>query len=608
MTPRATAGMAVALIALCAAYYLAQQFETRQEKRVEEAKRLFAIAADDVADLAIRQVGMPNVRAARAPGGAWDLVEPNTTIQPLQPLWNRVAGALANLPNERTLGPVANAAEYGLDEPALEVRATLRDGTAIALDFGFEEPTRTFRYARLGDGTVFLVRGNQYFELNRSLAELRHRFLVNDRESPVLRFEFARVYTGGGEMENPPPVGTESVRIVATRDAADAPWRLLEPVEAAADQEVLGALVDELQYAVTENHVDHPESLADYGLDPPQIRIAITDSHGGPAQTVLIGQVDASRADGRMFAKRVGEDAVFLLDTHMVSLFPRSPHALRERRLFTRPVTGLRGVTLELRGERATLHRPDEGAWRLADPDEEADPIVVSNVVGGVKDLFAMGFPVESPAELGLDNPDFVIDLRFAEGDPIRLRFRPSPRDATFHYGEQADGTPVLIETARLERLMLRRADFRSRELLRFDARRAAAVDLHFDGVDYRFEKVHDRWVVRAPEGKILANQSDADAIVRAFTPLVGQGDDDTAPVDPAATGLDAPLCRFEVTLRGDDGSEQRVGPVIIGRPVDADPLRRHASVPGRAATFRVKQEVVEILREALRGVVDPPG
>lgn len=606
MTPRATAALSGILILLCAAYFLAQRLETRQERRIEEAKRIFTFSEEDVAELAIRQVGQPKVRASRSAGGAWDLVEPNTTIQPLQPLWNRVAAALANLPSERTLGTVESPAEYGLDEPALEVRATLRDGGAIAVDFGFEEPTRTFRYARLGDGTVFLVRGDQYFELNRSLTDLRHRFLVDDRESPPLRFEFARVYTGGGEMSNPPPIGTESVLIIAERPDAGSPWRLTSPIAAPADQDVLGSLVDELRYAVTEGHIDRPESLTDYGLEPPQVRVTLTDA-GGEPQTIHIGHLDASRQDGRVFARRTGEDAVFLLDSHMLSLFPRSPHGLRERRLFTQPVTGLTGIDLVVRGETVRLRRPAEGAWRLAEPDEEADPIVVSNLVGGLKDLFAMGFPDETSVELGLDNPDFAATLHFAAGDPVRLRFRLSPRDAAYHYGEQSDGTPVLMETARLERLMLRRADFRSRELLRFDARLVTGVALQFEGVDYRFEKVHDRWVVRAPEDKILSNQSDVDVLVRAFTPLVGQGDDDVAPPDGAATGLDAPLCRFEATLRAADGTEQQVGPVLIGLPVANDPMRRHAAVPGRPGSFRIKQEIVELIRESLRGVVDPP-
>jgi hypothetical protein len=606
MTPRGTAGLALVLIVLCGAYYLSQQFESTQVRRVEEAKRLFAFEGTDVAELGIRQVGMPLVRAAQSAEGRWDLLEPNTTIQPLQPLWTRVAGALASLPNERDLGEVVSPAEYGLEEPALEVRATLRDGTVLALDFGFEEPTRTYRYARLNGGPVFLVKGTQYFELNRSLSDLRHRFLVNDREAPILRFEFARIYTGG-DMDNPPPIGTESVVIVAERPDEQTAWRLVEPIAAAADQEVLGALVDELQYAVTEAHVDHPESLADYGLDPPQIRISLTDAHGGPAQTVQIGNIDASSGEGRMFAKRAGEDAVFLLDTHMVSLFPRSPHGLRERRLFTQPVTGLAEIELNVRGAQTRLRRDAEGTWRLTDPDEDADALVTSNLIGGLKDLFALGFPEEDAASLGLDHPDFTVHLRFAEGDPVRLRFRPSPRDVNFYYGEQADGTPILIETERIERLMLQRADFRSRELLRFDARQAILVALDFEGTSYRFERVHDRWVVRQPEGKMLSNQTDVDVLLRAFTPLVGQGEDDTAPQPPEVTGLGSPLCRFEATLRDAAGTEQQVGPVLLGGPVEADPLRRHAAVHGRAGTFRVKQEIVELIREALRGVVDAP-
>ncbi len=609
MSMRSTSVMAVVLIALCAAYYALQQFEGGTERRVEEAKRKYDFEAGTVASLSLQQLVAPAVVAEQPEPGVWKITQPNPTIRPLPQVWDRIATTFAQLLNERTLGPVEQPAEYGLAEPVLQVRATLRDGEAHELKFGFEDPTQTYRYAQDGDGEVFLVKTAQYFELNRTLDELRHRFLVADREANILRFEFARIWTGeGGEnIADPPPVGSESVRIVATRADAQQPWSLVEPEEVPADQEVLNALIGELQFGMGEGFNDKPQPLTEYGLDPARARLTIVDDRTSTPQTLYLGSLDESQENGRVFAKLEGQDAIFTVDGHIVSLLPRSPHALRERRLVARSFKELTAVDYREGATTFTIALNDKG-WRLTNPDEETNQMLVSGFLGGLKDIAGVGFPEEPAAELGLNDPEFAITLHFSDGDPIEIRFRQSPRDGAYFYATQWNGTPVLLESARAEFFRLSRADLLSGELLRFEARQAASMNLTFEGVAYAFEKVHGQWLVRQPEGKVLANQSDAENILRAFTPLTGKGVDTPDAADPAVTGLGAPLCSFEARLVDTTtGVEGNVGPVLIGQPTQADPLRRYCRVPGRDVVYHIKQEVVETIREALQGVVDKP-
>lgn len=609
MSMRSTSIMAVVLIALCAAYFLLQQFEGTAERRVEEAKRLYAFEPASVARVGIQQLAAPLVEAEQTAPGAWNITAPNATIQPLPEMWSRVALNFAQLLNERTLGKVEKPAEYGLAEPVLTVQATLADGTAHSLRFGFEDPTQTYRYAQDESEMVFLVKTGQFFELNRSLDDLRHRFLVANREANILRLEYARIWTGqGGEdMKDPPPVGTESVRIVVARADAQQPWTVLEPDNAPADQEVVNALVGELQFGVAEHFIDKPQPLSEYGLDPARARLTLVDDQSGAPQTLYLGSVDESDKKGRVFGKLEGQDAIFGVDGHIVTLLPRSPHAFRERRIVPRSFKELTSVNYREGAESFTVALGDKG-WRLTDPDEETNQLLISGFLGGLKDLSGVGFPEESPETLGLDQPDFAITLNFSDGDPIEIRFRQSPRDAAFFYANQWNGTPVLLEATRAEFFRLSRADLLSGDLLRFDIRQASQVQLHFDGVDYTFEKVHSQWLVRQPAGKVLANQSDVENVLKAFSPLTGKGTDTPEATDLAVTGLGTPLCTFEARLvNPDTGAEGKVGPVQIGQPTVADPLRRYCRVPGRDVTYQIKQEVVETLRESLQGVVDQP-
>lgn len=609
MNLRATSAMAVVLIALCAAYYGLQQFEGGAERRAEEAKRKYDFDAPTIASLSLQQLVAPAVQADQTEPGVWQITQPNPTIRPLPQVWDRIAQNFAQLLNERTLGAVDQPAEYGLAEPILQVRATLRDGTTHDLRFGFEDPTQTFRYAQDGGGEVFLVKTAQFFELNRSLEDVRHRFLVQNREANILRFEFARIWTGDGgdEIKDPPAIGSESVRIVAARPEAQQPWAIIEPEAAPADQEVLNALLGELQFGVGENFNDKPQPLTEYGLDPPRARITVVDDRSGTPQTLFLGNVDESLQKGRVFAKLEGQDAIFTVDGHIISLLPRSPHALRERRLVARSFKELSAVDYREGDTRFTLALTEKG-WRLTDPDEETNQMLVSGFLSGLRDIAGVGFPVEPAAALGLDEPDYAITLHFSDGDPIDIRFRQSPRDPAYVYATQWNGTPVLLESARAEFFRLSRADLLSGELLRFEARQAASLNLTFDGVPYAFEKVHGQWLVRQPAGKVLANQTDAENILRAFTPLTGKGADGPEASDLAVTGLGSPLCTFEARLVDPTtGVEGNVGPVLIGQPMPSDPLRRYCRIPGRDVVYLIQQEVVETIREALQGVVDQP-
>ena len=69
--------------------------------------------------------------------------------------------------------------------------------------------------------------------------------------------------------------------------------------------------------------------LEDYGLDVPGARVTIY-TEAGNAQTIFYGgftHADVER--GGIYVKQSDRDAVFLVDAHVYSLFPRSPEALR---------------------------------------------------------------------------------------------------------------------------------------------------------------------------------------------------------------------------------------------------------------------------------------
>ncbi len=224
MKPRSTLALAVVLAALCAAYWGVQHLGTRRATQAQQSKKLFQFAPEALRGLTIHPVNGAPVTAERDAGGPWRITAPNPTIRPLQTLWNRVAEKFAGLNSERVVAEAPDdLKQYGLDVPQLSVEARVDGADPVKIFVGDVEPTQRYRYARLGNGPLFLLNTDAFFELNRSLDDLRHRFLVDDRDANINEVQFAWIWTGDLPSDRPvpqapPEVGQESVVIRVVRD------------------------------------------------------------------------------------------------------------------------------------------------------------------------------------------------------------------------------------------------------------------------------------------------------------------------------------------------------------------------------------------------------
>lgn len=609
MRLRSTIAMAAVLALLCAGYWGMNALRARRVEEAQQARMLFDFDAARVRRLVIGQINQPPVAGERAPDGAWRITEPNDTIPPLNPLWDRVAERLALLANQRTvLQSPGDLAEYGLDVPALTVTAEVEGRAPFRLVFGDVEPTQRNRYARLDDGPLFLAATESFFELNRSLEELRHRFLVENREADILEVQFAWVWTGNPDApeEEQPETGEESTVIILRRDAPGDPWRMTAPIEAPANQERIEEFVREIQFAVCRNFVDNPEDLSDYGLKPPAARITVADNDGGRAQNILVGALDAQGERGGVFARIAGRESVFQVDAHLLALLPRTPLQWRENRLLTRRVSDIRRIDYRRGGDGFVLEKDGTGEWKLVSPAmEDVNQFAVSGFLAVFKE--SGGAPLDRrPA--ALDSPAVTMDLTYDDGGAARLEMAPSGEDPDTWYATQDSGGVVELKGVAVDALLTESADFRSREIFRFSRPDAVRLEFQFENLGVVLEKRHGQWVVTQPARLRLANQSDADLLIGAVNPLYASGmEQETAPEDPAPFGLDKPVFTFYATVADSAaaGGETRLGPLKIGGVSREHAQERYALCEGRAGLFRVGQEVVDTLREAMRGFVE---
>ena len=611
MKPKSTLLLVVIFAALAGAYWATGFFQKREVTQIQEAKRLFELAPETIKSIELKRIDGSLCGGERVEGG-WRFVQPNATIEALPIVWDRMAKALAELSNERTITETpSDLKAYGLAEPRLVFNATREGGEPIRLIFGSPEPTQINRFARLNDGPVFLVNEKQFFELDRDLDVLRNRFLADNRESPLLRMEFTRIWTGReavpAGMEGKLVPGQESKLITVARDAATAPWRMLAPLEAAADQDAVNALAKEIQFAMGDGYVDTPEDLADYGMTPANARLTIVDSDKGARQTFYFGDADKS-GQGRLYVKRDGRDAVFTVDGVLLGKLPNTPEAFRERRLLTEQARDIERVQYISNASSFALVRTAAGGWTIEGEAEDAiAPERVGEFFQQLKAAAVQQFA--EPGSVSMDAPDVVMTLTMKDdATPREIRIKANPTDAGLLFAQQDTGVIGVMSAEQAKHVMVSPDSFRSRALMRFSKTEATKIAFSLDGKTYEFEKVHDLWVVRVPAEHRLANQADAEMILTAFAGLNASGDAAASAAGAEGPGLDNPILTMSITTTGTDGKPVEHGPLYVGKILPGQASQRFCALGGREGIFTVKQDVIDKVRDALHGVIPNPG
>lgn len=604
---RGTLFLAVVFAALCGTYWFLSQREEAATQRLEEARRVIEQPADTLTRVSLLRRGAPAITAERAAAG-WAITEPAADIRPDEGRLDKLAEAVSGLMRERSLDVASDLATYGLAEPELTVKADFGPGGAVEVAFGIMEPVQVNRYARINGGDIVLISNKSFQALNRSLDDLRDRRVFHFAPEAYRRIEFARLWNGQGDAPpgETPALGAELARVAVTRDSDAEPWRVVEPLEAPADQELITALVEQVASLNGHGYVDRPESLADYGLEPAWARLTVSGADGAAPETLLLGSADMTDKETAGLFVRLGDrPAVFSVDPYFVNTLPLKRTHFRDARLVTRSVKKLNLLQYASPdGEFVLMKDPGQG-WQLEVPEAApADQVAVSTLVSELLEMNALDFPAGAPEAFGLDAPRITITLGFENAAEVAvLRFAEGPPESDACFATQDTGAIVMLPAESLALLSRTSADLKSFELLRFDKSAAAKVTFTLDDETYVLENQAGQWRATMPVNAVLQNQEDAKAILGELSPLkaeAGLARDQ----DLAYYGLERPAFTAIVdTLDpGNTARLRRYGPVYVGGPVDGTSQRRYAAVDGREGIYVIGPGLLERVREAVRG------
>ncbi len=174
------AGLAAAFAALVAvALHGVERPDEAARERHAASTRALPFAPADAVALSVAPRTGPEVRLERS-GAGWRVTAPQeapANAQAVEGLLDRLAAvrlrgaASASAPGSASSPAALDPRALGLDPPLARVRVGLRDGTALTLDVGDENPFDRTRYCRSG-GVIRLADGVPGALLDPALAGL----------------------------------------------------------------------------------------------------------------------------------------------------------------------------------------------------------------------------------------------------------------------------------------------------------------------------------------------------------------------------------------------------------------------------------------------------
>lgn len=609
MNTRSTFALSLVLAGLVIAYVFIGRMERDVIEDRAEAKKLFDFVPQDVTTLSITRQGQAPVEAIRNEEGQWSIVAPSPHIPANGPVWTALTDAVASLTNERTIDTSPqNLSSYQLDPPLVSIVVATKRGQLNRIAFGSLDPTQVNRYARMGDGQIFLAPARAFNSLNRKLKDLRDRRVFHFVGEGIASIDFKRHAAEGADEIDDPRLAKRAQAIEETYTFANLElWRLTKPIDALANQDKLNALASQLRFASGRHYIDEPESLSDYGLDPPFAEL-IVHSVSGEAETLLLGWPSTAEDNSGFFAKRAGNPSVFIIDAHLLTLLPDGPGGYREKRLFTREARQLKTIRYSDPRSNFLLENDPATGWHLVEPAaDDTDQIAVSMYIAILKQVEGLSFPINQQMP-SLDPPRLSLQFTYSDGTPpstIRIGgLVPSSNPIEFYAMQDIDtATTVSFESLRI--LQATPFAFRVKTLFPLQQAQIQEMELIFEDRRYLFHYEAGIWTLTEPRGARIETQSDVHSLLKTFATTLAKGIADPPP-SADAQGLDRPILtvKFQVTDDASTGTTNQMGPFYIGNRDTMNPRQRYLWLGDKKTVYLVDQSLIDGVRDALLGVI----
>ena len=249
---------------------------------------------------------------------------------------------------------------------------------------------------------------------------------------------------------------------------------------AASDTDVSGITSALSQLEIVRVIDEKPANLNDYGLTTPRIEVDFKAAGDKDFRTLLIGQ--KSPTGGNLFAKKKGEDKVFLIAAFQEPTFNRGTFDLRDKAALHFDRDKVDRIAIDAGGKGLELAKTGND-WNITKPIKTAsDFSAVEGLIGRLlsAQMKSIASDTPSPADLkkyGLDKPAATVTLGLGSATAALQIGGKSP-DGAMYAKDASKPIVMTIDSALVDELKKGPDDYRRKELFAFRAYDATRLEL----------------------------------------------------------------------------------------------------------------------------------
>ena len=422
--------MLVALLGLGTYIYFVE-FAKQQE--TEEAKKMLSFDPADVT--AVELIYPDRQLQLRKKEEEWAITQPIEAKADTTAVDNLVK-AVNSAEVSRTLEEVQeDMALYGLNEPVVKVKLTLKDGDQLPqLTIGKDTPVGHSVYVqRAGEKDVLLTPQSFRLGMTKETKDLRDRNIIDFDKDAVQLVTLTRpshpqgkeahqASEGTTHQDSPATSGKESQQKfqagiieedLEDQDAeiilrkADLGWAMDKPISTRADDAIINTFLSSLSGLRAQDFVDEPLlEHKEFGLDPPHLSIALTLGEDKTQHTILVGnEKEVDQGAKQRYVKRADDKTLFLVGDWVFRDLNKTSRDFRDKTVAPFAKNAVARVEVQRHdGDGFQLTKNAEAAWRIDSSQEDPKSKLKENALGQfVTDLHELkGFEIvaDDPSNL----------------------------------------------------------------------------------------------------------------------------------------------------------------------------------------------------------------
>ena len=376
----------------------------------------------------------------------------------------------------------------------------------------------------------------------------------------------------------------------------DGGWRIEQPVQARGDGAAIGALAASLLGARAERTLEElPKSLADYGLDNPELVVRFRARGDSQWRRLEFG---GKNPTGAWAYARVDEKPqVILVPDALRGELRKTALDLRDKSVMDVEAERVTRLVVR-RGAQEPLELRRGAQWEIAGPVKvRADEWRVSGLVRRLATAKAKAFAAEPAADLkpyGLDRPAVRLELWEKDAASPKVLALAEPKDKpNLLYGRnEATMTVVELDKALMTDVPKDAWEIRDKSLFRYATRDVKRLRLAWGGTAVAVEREGEaKWKVAEPAAG-AADESRVRDLLFKLTVLRADG----VAAEQAGTldryGLDRP--ELTITVTGADG--KALGTLLVGKQERDE---RYVQIQGEPAVYTVPSKDLQDLPRA---------